>query len=233
MSFPTIPSINPEIDLSAEDSLNIFLASIAFQELALAHIINAEAEKIQYVLGTIEGQEPLDPAPTISDLLAINESVSTTLKNVIKKEMLLEFQLEDVLNFTQNPPTPIDPVEVGSAWSVGTPFGQGNAQYTTLGSEEVDKTVVLGLGANNIPVGTVRMVRSGTDLLVTISTVAPYFMSEAQLYVDNVPPVNSAPGLFPYKFEPAGFFNTHTFVVDVSAFAGDTLYISAHATIYV
>lgn len=121
---------------------------------------------------------------------------------------------------------------MGSAWSVGTDFGEGNAQYTTLGANETDKTVALGLGVNHTPIGSVHMLRSGTDLLVTISTVFPYWMTENQLYVDDVAPTNSAPGSFPYQYVPGGFFTTHTFTVDVSAFAGETLFIAAHAKIF-
>jgi hypothetical protein len=97
MSFPTIPDVNPSINLTRNDSLNLLLASIAFEELGLAHLINAEAEKLQYVLGTIEGQIPLETPPTIDDLLTINQSIQQTLKYVIKKEMLLEFKLESIL----------------------------------------------------------------------------------------------------------------------------------------
>lgn len=100
MSFPNIPVVDATIDITLEDSLNLILASIAFEELGLAHIINAEAEKIQYVLGTIEGQTPLDPPPTIEDLLEVNRSVDQTLKNIIKKEMLLQFKLEEVLTYS-------------------------------------------------------------------------------------------------------------------------------------
>lgn len=97
MSFPNIPDIPSSIDITRDESLNLLLASVAFEELGLAHIINAEAEKIQYVLGTIEGQTPLATPPTVGDLLSVNRSVRQTIKNVIKKEMLLQFQLEDVL----------------------------------------------------------------------------------------------------------------------------------------
>lgn len=245
MSYPTVPNVELAIDLSTEDSVNLLLASIAFEELALAHIMNAEAEKIQYVLGTLEGQEPPATPPTLEELLEIDRSVIAALRTVIKKEMLLQFKLEDTLTIstttttttttstsTTDSTTTEEPVNVGSAWSVGTDFGTGNAQYTSLGAEEQEKTVVLGLGANYIPVGTVHMLRVGNNLEVTISTVFPYLMDAAHLYVDDTPPVDSAPGLFPYKYEPGAFFTTHTFTVDVSAFAGNTIYIAAHATVF-
>lgn len=99
MSMPNIPDVDATISITLEDSVNLLLASIAFEELGLAHIINAEAEKVQYVLGTIEGQTTF-VEPTIDDLLAINDSVEKTLRNVIKKEMLLQFKLEDTITIT-------------------------------------------------------------------------------------------------------------------------------------
>ncbi len=61
MSFPTIPDITPTININRSDVINLLLASIAFEELGLAHIINAEAEKIQYILGTLSEQTPTEP----------------------------------------------------------------------------------------------------------------------------------------------------------------------------
>lgn len=99
MSFPTIPDVSPSIDISREDAINLLLASIAFEELGLAHIINAEAEKIQFVLGMLPGSTPI-ASPTIEELLEIDNAVNQTLKNVIKTEILLQFKLEEVLTIT-------------------------------------------------------------------------------------------------------------------------------------
>ena len=100
MSFPNIPDVDASVDISTEDSVNLLLASIAFEELGLAHIINAEAEKIQFVLGTLEDQEWERTTPPIEDLLDINRSVDQALKEVIKTQMLLQFKLEDVLTIS-------------------------------------------------------------------------------------------------------------------------------------
>ncbi len=116
---------------------------------------------------------------------------------------------------------------------MGEDFGTGNAQYTSLAEDEDERTVVLGLGATYTPIGTVNMLRVGSDLQVTISTNLPYLMDENHLYVGAVPPVNSAPGLFPYQYtvgDPANYFTSHTFTVDVSAIAG-TNYVAAHARV--
>lgn len=94
MSFPTIPNITPTISINREEAINLLLASIALEELGLAHIINAEAEKIQFVIGTLNG---VHVTPTVADLVAIDNTVNNTLKTVIKKEMLLQFKLEEIL----------------------------------------------------------------------------------------------------------------------------------------
>jgi hypothetical protein len=99
MSMPNIPNIEPKITFSREDAVNLLIASVALEEIGLAHIINAEAEKIQSVLGTLEGQKVKDP--TEENLLKINASVESTLKDIIKKEMLLEFKLENAIKLAE------------------------------------------------------------------------------------------------------------------------------------
>ena len=102
MSFPTIPNVTPSISLNRCQVTNLLLASIAFEELGLAHIINAEGEKIQAVLGTLPGVTI--PGTTISGLLSVNRAVNRTLQTVLKTQMLLQFKLEDVLE--NSPPCP-------------------------------------------------------------------------------------------------------------------------------
>ncbi|WP_040982409.1 hypothetical protein [Oceanobacillus jeddahense] len=99
MSQANIPNITPEISIDREDVINLLLASIALEELGLAHIINAEGEKIQYALGT------LNTSPgsilEIDDLININESVQSTLETVLKKELLLQTKLKNVLDIIE------------------------------------------------------------------------------------------------------------------------------------
>ncbi|WP_436865279.1 hypothetical protein [Bacillus fungorum] len=90
-----MPNITPEIMITREDAKNLLLASIALEELALSHLINSEAEKIQYALGTLPG---LSTPVTINDLLEINTSVRDMLNLAIKKEMLLDAKLNNVVN---------------------------------------------------------------------------------------------------------------------------------------
>lgn len=98
MSNANIPDITPMITVTTNQVIPLLLASIATEEIALAHIINAEAEKIQFVLGTLDSENTLFPGTvTLSNLLDINESVQKTLQEVIMKEMLLQFKFENVL----------------------------------------------------------------------------------------------------------------------------------------
>ena len=94
MSQANIPNITPEISISRCDVINLLLASIALEEIGLAHIINAEAEKVQYVVGTLPG---LKSATTTEEILKVNDSVQDMLELVIKKEVLLETKLHKVI----------------------------------------------------------------------------------------------------------------------------------------
>ncbi len=97
MSMPNVPNITPDITLTWDQALAMLLASVALEEMGQAHIINAEAEKIQYILGTLEGITPPAP-PTIAELLQVNDSVGKMMRNVVKNQMLLSFKLEDALS---------------------------------------------------------------------------------------------------------------------------------------
>lgn len=98
MSFPNIPTITPSIDIDREQVINLLLASIALEEISLAHIVNAEAEKIQAILGTLEDGPEGVVATTIGDLYDANRFAEKMLRTVIKKEMLLQFKLEDTID---------------------------------------------------------------------------------------------------------------------------------------
>ena len=95
MSQANIPNITPQITLDFDDALTLIIASIAMEELGLSHILNAEGEKLQYVLGTLEGSTPLNP--TIDEVLKVNQSILDMLKSVTKTELGLTNKLETVL----------------------------------------------------------------------------------------------------------------------------------------
>ncbi|MFM9277940.1 hypothetical protein [Paenibacillus jiagnxiensis] len=96
MSQANIPNITPTITLTREQSITLIIASIAMEELGLSHILNAEGEKLQYVLGTLPGKK-LPVPPTLSDILAVNESIRKTIKETIRKDWVLSNKLQAAL----------------------------------------------------------------------------------------------------------------------------------------
>lgn len=95
MSMPNIPSLNPDISVTTEDAVNIILSSIGMEELSLSHIVNAEAEKIQYALGTLDTANGT-PA-SMEEIMTINRASEKMLRDVIKNQMLLSMKLEDTI----------------------------------------------------------------------------------------------------------------------------------------
>ena len=92
LSQPSFPS-NP--DITRDDAVNQILSSIAMEELGLSHVINAEGEKLQYILGTLPGIT--GPAATIGDLLDANESIRNLLQNASYNQLLLRSKMQQAL----------------------------------------------------------------------------------------------------------------------------------------
>lgn len=78
------------------------LESIAETETSLAYLIETEADKLRTAINRIERDET---GTSIDPLLHINHSVKKMLETIIKKEMLLEFELDALLELL----TPIEP----------------------------------------------------------------------------------------------------------------------------
>ena len=97
MSQPTFPTIDPPI--SREDAVNQILVSIAMEELGLSHIINAEGEKLQYVLGTIPGLS--GPPATVDDVIAANESVRDTLDAITQNQLFYKNKMQSALSSSE------------------------------------------------------------------------------------------------------------------------------------
>ena len=104
MSMPSFPPNGA--DMTREDALTMIIASIAMEELALSHILNAEGEKLQYILGTLPGASP---CACPQDVLAVNKSVAALVEAVTQNQMLLKNKLEKVLEFCPPPPPPCKP----------------------------------------------------------------------------------------------------------------------------
>ena len=108
MSLPMFPQIDPP--LTREESLNEIISSIASEELSLSHILNAEGEKLQYVLGTLPG---LATPASLDEVMQINQSVQNTLSDIMEQQMLLTAKLSSAMN------APIAPGPTGPTGPVG------------------------------------------------------------------------------------------------------------------
>lgn len=104
MSMPSFPPHGA--DMTREEALTMIIASIAMEELALSHILNAEGEKLQYILGALPGAKP---CACPQDVLAVNKSVASLLDAVAQNQMLLKSKLEKVLEACPPPTRPCPP----------------------------------------------------------------------------------------------------------------------------
>lgn len=91
MSMPNIPDICPNIDISFEDSVNSLLTSIAMEEISLSKLMDAETQKIKYVL-----EKHKCISGNLEDVISVNNSVNATIINMSKMQMLLHWKLENV-----------------------------------------------------------------------------------------------------------------------------------------
>ncbi|MBE5966785.1 MAG: hypothetical protein E7255_07435 [Lachnospiraceae bacterium] len=89
-----MPIITP-CTTTPEQAITDLVASIGIQESALSHIINAEGEKMQAIIG-MEGV-------TSDQLLTLNESVERLLKAITGLELTLQAKLELVDPFCATP----------------------------------------------------------------------------------------------------------------------------------
>ena len=146
MSMPNIPDVKPDIDIDRDQSIDLLIASVAFEELGLAHLVNAEAEKIQFVLGTLKESthEPIEK-PTLDELLQVNKSVEKMMKRVIEQEILLDFKLEDAIELIkiapeEDPEKDPEIKELSVSYTPPTYTGSG---HNRVGSTTVTLTFTL------------------------------------------------------------------------------------------
>lgn len=110
MSLPTFPVIDPPLKI--EDSISMILASIAMEESALSHIINAEGEKLQYVLGTLD-KKP-DKKASVEELLAVNKSIKNLIDSITQNQLILKGKMQCAIDALEGyciigPPGPQGP----------------------------------------------------------------------------------------------------------------------------
>ncbi|QOQ56263.1 BclA C-terminal domain-containing protein [Bacillus amyloliquefaciens] len=145
MSQPNLPNITPVVTLSRDDTINLLLSAIAMEELGMAHILNAEGEKIQYALGTIPGLT--GPPSSLADILNLNESVRDTLDSLMKQELLLGSKLDSISNI---PTLPGPTGATGPTGPAGGPTGPTGAIGPAGATGPTGPTGVTGAGLQGI-----------------------------------------------------------------------------------
>ena len=88
MSMPEFPDLE---NLTKEKAINSILTSIAMEEAALSHIINAEGEKIQFAL--------TNKCRDLAQVVAVNDSVADLLERVFDLQLVLKSKLRLAKSF--------------------------------------------------------------------------------------------------------------------------------------
>ena len=102
MSMPQLPS--PDTILTREQAINAILASIAMEETALGHLINAESEKIQYAIEYVKSK---NSSADLQKLLEINKSAAAMLEQIGDIQVTLKNKLRLAMScFPPTPPLP-------------------------------------------------------------------------------------------------------------------------------
>ncbi|MFF2015320.1 hypothetical protein [Paenibacillus sp. NPDC058177] len=220
MSQANIPNITPQITLTRDEVINLILSSIAMQELGLSHIINTEAEKIQFALGTLPGGSTT-PA-TFPEIIQINQNVRETLKEVVKTEWVLQNKMDSLKVF-------LGP-ESGVTGPTGSGGGPTSQSYANLA---IDTQCVPPLGLVNLvlpaPSDLYGLNFNGTNT-ITVVTSGLYYID----WVITLSSCQPIPTLFSLLINGAPFSGTggHAASGILASsrigllFAGDTIQIS-------
>ncbi len=80
----SMPVITPGTATRCQAVTDI-ISSVALEQAALSHILNAEGEKIQKIV---------QQAETAEELLAVNRSVNSMVDSIARLEMLLHSKLQ-------------------------------------------------------------------------------------------------------------------------------------------
>lgn len=88
MSMPKI--VTPENPICPQQAVTDLIESIALEETALSHILNAEGEKLQRVIGMQEVD--------FCRLMEVNDSVASMVGAVSGLENILKDKLEFITN---------------------------------------------------------------------------------------------------------------------------------------
>ena len=102
----SMPTISPHIqNIDRDQALNSIISSIALSEAALAHILNADGEKIQLAVSMVDPDSPNAQPEYIDDqeagfeaLLDVNDSVQYMASIATNLERMLGLKLATVMD---------------------------------------------------------------------------------------------------------------------------------------
>jgi len=181
----------PKIALKPLDRDIVFgniIASIALQEAALAHVINADGEKIQAAVHLADPEVRPGTTVTLADVLAVNQTVGTLVSSLTDYENRLREKLGGLLGYVKAQQALPDPVVLtfrnvgpdgeniaGAFWSAagfviqldGTPV-----HFSQTAVSDAEGNVTLSLP------------NSATYTLHQVSVPAPYARDENEYTVD-------------------------------------------------
>ena len=118
------------------------------EELGLSHILNAEGEKLQYILGTLPGLS--GPPATVSDVLAATESVRSMLETAVQNQLFLKAKMQGALSAS---PMSGATGPTGPTGATGPAGGPTGATGATALPEPPDLRVPMALPAPPGPQG--------------------------------------------------------------------------------
>ena len=109
MSMPSFPKDGA--NMTREQALTMIIASVAMEESALSRIIDAEGDKLRYILDRC--REACDGCGTPEEILEVNASVTGLLDVVAQNQAILRSKLALALNAggecPPDPPCPPEP----------------------------------------------------------------------------------------------------------------------------
>lgn len=161
MSIPKFPNTLIE----RNQALNEIVSSIAYEELGLSHIINAEGEKLQYLLGTLPGLS--GGAATTEDVLDANESVRNLLEQLYSNQMILNGKLQSALS---------SPAFMGPTGTTGATGAAGPATGPTGPTGAVGADGIIGATGSDGPTGPTGI----TGVTGATGPVAPFIYAKPQ-----------------------------------------------------
>ena len=124
---------------SRERAITDIIESTALQKTALAHILNAEGEKIQAAI--------IRPGVTVNNLIAVNDSVQAMIYGITRLELTLEAKLTILPDLSvldtflpDLPVAPLIPIVPAQAGSADNP-SCNNSTDSTISADSAGSTV--------------------------------------------------------------------------------------------